>query len=485
MLASRGSRAVSKAGSAIKGLAGSPVRHGSGKAGATSVAVIGAGITGVTTARALVERGFDVTVFDRHRMQAMETSFANGGQLSASNAETWNSVATILKGLKWMLRSDAPLLVNPMPSWHKYSWMAEFVAQIPKAKDNTLETVRLAIAARQLLLKHAETYGVDFNVEHRGILHFYKNESDFRSAEKVNELYKEGGLDRFAVSPAEMAKIEPSLNPDAYFGGFFTPSDFTGDIHRYTTGIAKGIEKEGCTFRCGVDVGRVQRLEARDGRIDVVLGDPSETFEGPTFYGKSKLPTPSETLSFDNVVVCAGVRSRDLAAQLGDRVNIYPVKGYSITVNMNEDDQKSQSSAPWVSLLDDEAKIVTSRLGPDRFRIAGTAEFNGYNRDIRHDRIVPLTRWCNEHFPGVSTEDVTPWSGLRPMMPSMLPRIGAGLQPGVFYNTGHGHLGWTLSAATAEMVAEGIVRQQEEGHRGRTFTFASNESVFAAALGKA
>jgi len=468
-------------------------RHASGKAGAQSVAVIGAGITGVTTARALAERGFDVTVFDRHRMSAMETSFANGGQLSASNAEVWNSFATVLKGIKWMMQTDAPLLVNPWPSWHKYSWMAEFVSHIPDYRANTLETVRLAIAARQLLLKHAETYGVDFNVEHRGILHFYKDAAGFAAAEKVNALYNEGGLERYAVSPAEMAKIEPSLDPSAYHGGFFTPSDFTGDIHRYTSGIARGIEKEGVTFRCGLEEGRVQRLTARDGKVDVTLGDPSSTFEGPTFYagkggaaGGGAAAQEQETLTFDNVVVCAGVRSRDLASQLGDRVNIYPVKGYSITVNMNEDDEQSQASAPWVSLLDDEAKIVTSRLGPHRFRVAGTAEFNGYNRDIRHDRIVPLVHWCNTHFPSLSTNDVTPWSGLRPMMPSMLPRIGAGVAPGVFYNTGHGHLGWTLSAATAEMVADKVLEQQESGHFGRTFTFACNENkVLAAALGKA
>jgi len=202
----------------------------------------------------------------------------------------------------------------------------------------------------------------------------------------------------------------------------------------------------------------VQRLVARDGGVDVVLGDPAGVFEGPTFYGSSgkKAPGQTETHRFDGVVVCAGVRSRDLAAQLGDRVNIYPVKGYSITVNMNEDDAESRDAAPLVSLLDDDAKIVTSRLGPGRFRIAGTAEFNGYNRDIRHDRIVPLVRWCNTHFPQISTEDVTPWSGLRPMMPNMLPRVGAGNAPGVFYNTGHGHLGWTLSAATAEMVGESV-----------------------------
>ena len=140
-----------------------------------------------------------------------------------------------------------------------------------------------------------------------------------------------------------------------------------------------------------------------------------------------------ERESFDGVVVCAGVQSRGIAAMLGDRVNIYPVKGYSITVNLK--DEKSQNAAPRVSLLDDKAKIVTSRLGEDRFRIAGTAEFNGYNRDIRQDRIDPLVKWCNTHFPDVSTEEVVPWAGLRPMMPTMLPRVGAGKKAGVFYNT--------------------------------------------------
>ena len=180
----------------------------------SSIAVIGSGITGVTTARALMARGFDVTVYDRHRMEAMETSFANGGQLSASNAEVWNSWGTVLKGIKWMFQSDAPLLMNPWPSWHKYSWCAEFVAQIPMYKANTVETVRLAIQARELLLKHAEDYNFDFNAEHRGILHFYMGEKDYQHAEYVTKLYAEGGLERYPVTPAEMREIDPALDPD-------------------------------------------------------------------------------------------------------------------------------------------------------------------------------------------------------------------------------------------------------------------------------
>ena len=150
----------------------------------------------------------------------------------------------------------------------------------------------------------------------------------------------------------------------------------------------------------------------------------------------------------------AGVGSRKLAASLGDRVNIYPVKGYSITGNLL--DEQSQAAAPMVSLLDDETKLVTSRLGKDRFRVAGTAEFNGYNKDIRADRIKPLVDWVNQCFPEVNTRSVIPWAGLRPMMPNMMPKVGKGKLPTVFYNTGHGHLGWTLSAVTADMLADVI-----------------------------
>ena len=147
-----------------------------------------------------------------------------------------------------------------------------------------------------------------------------------------------------------------------------------------------------------------------------------------------------------------GVASRQFASQLGDRVNVYPVKGYSITVNLL--DAQSQQAAPQVSLLDDETKLVTSRLGLDRFRVAGTAEFNGYNKDIRADRIQPLVQWVQQCFPKINTRSVIPWAGLRPMMPNMMPRVGRGKAANVFYNTGHGHLGWTLSACTAEMIAD-------------------------------
>jgi len=399
------------------------------------IAVIGAGITGITTAYALLNRGFEVTVFDRHRYAAMETSFANGGQLSASNAEVWTQWSTIFKGMKWMFSPGAPLLVNPKPSWHKYSWMAEFMSNIPHYKRNTVETVRLAIAAREHLKDHARREGFDFNCEERGILHVYDNAKEFKHATKVNALLAEGGLRREAVGPEEMRTLEPAL-PAGLHGGYYTRSDFTGDIHEYSRGLGEACRKRGAHFEYGA-------------MVEVISHSSDGVHLGWEIDGNA------HEAMFDGVVVCAGVRSRGLAAALGDRVNIYPVKGYSITVNL--DDAESQAAAPWVSLLDDGAKIVTSRLGADRFRIAGTAEFNGANRDIRNDRIVPLVKWCEKLFPAVSTEHAVPWAGLRPMMPSMMPKVGAGNKSGVFYNTGHGHLGWTLSAATAEIVADSVL----------------------------
>lgn len=404
-----------------------------------SIAVIGAGITGVTTAYNLVRRGCRVTLFDKHPYAAMETSFANGGQLSASNAEVWNSWATVFKGMKWMFSSGAPLLVNPKPSWHKLSWMAEFIGAIPRHEENTITTVRLAIEARGHLQRMAEEAGIDFDCEERGILHFYATKADFEDARRTTALLAKGGLERRAVTVAEMKQIEPALQGDLY-GGWYTPSDFTGDIHKFTNGLAAACARLGVTMNLST---LVLGVNAADDRVEIR--------HRSTEPRSDQTVPPEEVSRFDKVVVCSGVLSRDLGRSLGDRVNVYPVKGYSITVSLPE--AADQAAAPWVSLLDDKAKIVTSRLGQTRFRVAGTAEFNGVNRDIRAERVDPLVRWCRAHFPGMSTRQAVPWAGLRPMMPDMMPRVMQGRNPRVFYNTGHGHLGWTLSAATADAVA--------------------------------
>jgi D-amino-acid dehydrogenase len=262
----------------------------------------------------------------------------------------------------------------------------------------------------------------------------YRDAAGFAQASRTNALLQEGGLERHAVTPQEIRGIEPTLRGD-FFGGFFTPSDSTGDIHKFCRGLADACVRRGAKFINDATVTNI-RAGADGAEID--------------WQGAGA----AHSMHADAVVICAGVASRHFGAMLGDRLNIYPVKGYSITVGM--EDAQTQAAAPWVSLLDEQAKIVTSRLGANRLRVAGTAEYNGANLDIRADRIKPLVDWTRNLFPGVNTDQVTPWAGLRPMMPDMMPRVQPGKQPGVFYNTGHGHLGWTLSAATAQMVADQV-----------------------------
>ncbi|ELO6155861.1 D-amino acid dehydrogenase [Escherichia coli] len=405
------------------------------------IIVIGSGITGVTSAYELSQLGYDVTVIDKHLYPAMETSFANGGQLSACNAEVWNQKSTVLKGIKWMSRKDAPLLLNPSFDVHKYAWLVEFLGNIKYYKENTRDTVKLALIARKRLFDIAEQEQIQFDLEKRGILHFYHNQADYEVATRVNELLCTGGLERHAVTPEEIKQIEPSLTGD-YYAGFYCPGDATGDIHKFTNGLAKATEKYGVKYRFGLEVTDVQHHEKG---VTVVCKASTENMHS--------VEQTSEYFDADAVVVCGGVGSYQLAHLLGDKVNVYPVKGYSITINLN--DEQSVQHAPWVSLLDESAKIVTSRLGASRLRIAGTAEFNGYNRDIRSDRIQPLVDWANKNF-DISTQSVVPWAGLRPMMPNMMPIVRRGRRERVFYNTGHGHLGWTLSAATAVMISQEI-----------------------------
>lgn len=399
------------------------------------IAVIGGGITGVTTAYALAQQGFSVTLLERHRYAGMETSYANGGQLSASNAEVWNHWSTLVKGMKWITRRDAPLLFHPKASWHQWSWLTEFVAQLPHYEANTIYTAQLAIAAREYLFSWAQQENIDFDLKREGILHIYRDQASYKHAAKVSTLLQKGGLERRAVSPEEMRQIEPTLH-GIFHGGFFTESDSTGDIHKFTFGLSEALERMGVQTIYGTEVTSVHTTGER---VQMVYEKENQAV----------------AFTADAVVVCCGTSSRKLAAQLGDRVNIYPVKGYSITVHL--DDAQSQASAPQVSLLDDATKLVSSRLGLNRFRVAGTAEFNGFNKDIRADRIQPLVEWVAQCFPGISTRQFTPWAGLRPMMPNMLPKVGSGKAPNVFYNTGHGHLGWTLSAATAVSVANAVV----------------------------
>jgi D-amino-acid dehydrogenase len=408
------------------------------------IAVIGAGIAGTTTAYALVKRGFDVTVIDSRRYPAMATSYANGGQLSASNAETWNTPKNIISGIKWMFKADAPLLFNPSPNIQKYKWMIGFLAETLRGtyKDNTLHTIEIAKRAREIYFQIADEESIEFDLLKKGILRFYDSKKEFNDDIAKKTWIEQPGMEWEVLNSDEVESLEPALKTankkNKIVGGIYTKSDASGDIHKFCINLEKVlIDKYGVTSLTDTDVTHVTKQ-----RDKIVL--------------TSRNANAINNYEFDNVVICAGVNTQRFANMLGDSMNVYPVKGYSVTIDLK--DEPSKLGAPEVSLIDQPVKIVASRLG-NKFRVAGTAELAGINTDIRQDRIRPLLKWVKEFFPEVSTETYTPWAGLRPMTPNMMPLTHESKMPGVFYHAGHGHLGWTLSAATAEMVADKIEKK--------------------------
>ncbi len=382
------------------------------------VAVIGAGITGVMAAYYLAKAGYRVTVLEQESYPAMRTSFANGGQVSVSNSEVWTTWSNVKKGIKWMFTKDAPLLIRPTPSWAKIKWMTKFLWHTFNLEHarNTADTIRLGLESRQLYKEIIAEEGLEFDQSFCGILHFYKDEAYFQNAQSVKELYNANGCEWDILTPLQTISIDPALGDlEDVIGGAWTPSDWTGDIHKFCVELSRVLKE-----KYAVDF-------IFDAEVDKYTAD--EMLE-----------------DFDRIVVSAGVGSVKIAKHFGDTLPVYPVKGYSITVNVKPEDMKY---LPKVSLLDDQAKIVTSTLG-NRFRVAGTAELADENYDIRRDRIEPLIRWVRENFPNLDASDYTSWACLRPMTPNMMPIVKESNTKGVYYHTGHGHLGWTLSPGTAK-----------------------------------
>ena len=413
--------------------------------------ILGAGIIGISTAWHLLERGHDVVVVDRQPGPALETSFANAGQISVSYCEPWANRSAPLKALKWMFDNEAPLLFRPQLDWQQWRWGLQFLAQCNDAafERNVQQLVALGAYSHATLKDMVQATGIEYHRLERGIAHFYSDQKSFDEAGHAVEVMRQYGVQRRLVSRDELLRIEPAFRPYAEHitGGTFTESDESGDAHLFTQDLAQRCAERGAQFLYNHDVLRLNRV---GGAIESVAVSARHT---------SARGQKDQNISADAVVVACGSYSAPLLRSVGVDLPIYPGKGYSATFPLLRPD-----GAPMVSAIDDGRKIAMSRFG-DVLRVAGTIELGGFDLSldsaVARARCHMLSRRIEEILPGVC-DTRTPeqggnpqyWTGLRPATPTNIPFIGRTPVDKLWVNAGHGTLGWTHGAGSGKALAE-------------------------------
>lgn len=400
------------------------------------VLVLGAGVLGTSTAWYLAEQGHEVTVVDRCEGAGLETSFANGGQISVCHAEPWANPGAPLQILQWLRRDDSPLLFRLRMDPAQWLWGLRFLYEcLPaRTRDNIGQIVKLSLYSRAMLQALRAATGIEYDALTRGILHYYTDARVFDDAVAAASLMNEFGLDRDVKTPEEAVAIEPALAAARakIVGATFTATDESGDAYKFTRNLARMAADKGVSFLYGR---RIEAIGLHGDRIAGVVVQQGEA--------------PDETLTADAYVVALGSYSPLLTGPIGLYLPVYPAKGYSASVDIVD-----EARAPTVSLTDDEAKIVFTRLG-SRMRVAGTAELSGYSIDLNAVRCEALTRRAQEIFPGAGDyAHATFWTGLRPSTPSNVPLVGATKYPNLYLNTGHGTLGWTMACGSSKALAD-------------------------------
>lgn len=407
------------------------------------IMVLGAGVVGTTTAWYLQKQGYEVTVVDRQSQAGLETSYANGGQISVSHAEPWANPSAPLKVLRWLLQPDAPLLFRPRPDPAQWRWIVAFLGECTSARvtHNIRQIVNLGIYSRSQLQALRQELKLEYDHLEKGILHFYTSAEEFDKAIEPTRIMQELGCDRQIIDANRAVEIEPALAPIRHriAGATYTAEDESGDARKFTQALAARCQEAGVQFSYGTEVLGFERAGDRVLGVQVLKDGRHQT------------------LRADSYVLSLGSFSAILARQLGITLNIYPAKGYSITVPV-----KNPEAAWQVSLTDDEYKLVYSRLG-DRLRVAGTAELSGYTRTLNMTRCRAIVRRAAEIMPEAGDWDQAEfWTGLRPTTPSNLPYIGRSHYSNLYLNTGHGTLGWTHSCGSAAALADIVAGRRPE-----------------------
>ena len=435
------------------------------------VTVLGAGIIGISTAWYLAEAGHDVTVVDRQADAALETSFANGAQISVSFCEPWANAGAPLKVAKWLLRDDSPLLFRPRLDPYQWRWGIKFLTQCTDAAfaRNVQQLVALGAYSHESLKSLVASTGIEYHRLERGILHFFSSQADFDAGAAGAELMRQHGVDRRVLNRDEVLKVEPSLASfgSQIHGGTYTPSDESGDACVFTQQLARKCAERGVRFLWEHDV---LGFEQAGGVVSAVRVVGRQT----------ELAT---SLHADHVVAAMGSYTAPMLRPLGVDLDIYPAKGYSATLRL-----KRPEAASTVSLLDDTRKIAISRLG-EHIRIAGTAEMAGYDTSLdsatARVRCAALVKRYEELFPGVAdASEPHFWTGLRPSTPTNIPYIGRAERLGnLWLNAGHGTLGWTHGAGSGRALAELMCGRQPQldfGFCGPRMAVRSSPQVQAA-----
>jgi D-amino-acid dehydrogenase len=394
------------------------------------VVVLGSGVVGVTSAYYLARAGHEVTVIDREAGPALETSFANAGQISPGYASPWAAPGVPLKAVKWMFQKHAPLAIRLDGTQFQLQWMWQMLQNCTSSRYavNKGRMVRLAEYSRDCLQTLRAETGIQYEGRTGGTLQVFRTQQQFDGAAKDIAVLQEANVPYELLSPAELARAEPALAAVSHklTGGLRLPGDETGDCQMFTTRLAALAEELGVKFRYNTPI---DALAMAGGRIaGVKCGE--------------------ELVRADSFVVALGSYSTQFLSGLV-KIPVYPLKGYSITAPI-----VNEASAPVSTVLDETYKIAITRFD-DRIRVGGMAEIVGFDKSLRQARRETLELCVNDLFPGGGdTSKASFWTGLRPMTPDGTPIVGRTPVPNLFLNTGHGTLGWTMSCGSGQLLAD-------------------------------
>lgn len=394
------------------------------------VVILGAGVVGTAAAYYLNQAGHEVTVIDRQPGAALETSFANAGEISPGYASPWAAPGIPAKAVRWLLMEHAPLILRPRPDIHMLTWVLAMLRNCTQARYaiNKSRMVRLAEYSRDELVALRAKLGIAYDHRSQGTLQLFRTQKQLDASGRDIEVLQSYGVAYELLDRAGCVAAEPGLaaSQDRFLGGLRLPGDETGDCHMFTRALADWLAGEGVDFRYET---QIEGLERDGGRIGGVLTDRG-------------------TVRGDAYLVALASYSPALLRPLGLKLPVYPIKGYSITAPIAD-----AGRAPVSTLLDESYKIAITRLG-DRIRVGGMAEISGFDKSLPPRRKATLLHSLNDLFPGAAAEGgVSYWSGLRPMTPDGPPIVGATPIPNLFLNTGHGTLGWTMACGSGSLVA--------------------------------